>query len=242
MTSSSVLESSAADGLERDPPPRAAGTRATRRCRRSMANEARLGQVFLNLHHQRRPGHPRGRRRASNEIRVTTRHEAPGRVVVEVRRHRRRHARRACGPRCSRRSSPPSRSASAPGSAWPSASASSPSWAATSSVESRGRPGQRVPRRRCLRPRAPSARDQPTLRARRRRAAPRGRVLVVDDEPMIGAAIQRTLLARPRGGHHDAAPREALGRLRQGERFDVILCDLMMPQMTGMDLHARAAA
>jgi CheY-like chemotaxis protein len=23
-----------------------------------------------------------------------------------------------------------------------------------------------------------------------------------------------------------------------GERFDVILCDLMMPQMTGMDLHA----
>jgi CheY-like chemotaxis protein len=28
-------------------------------------------------------------------------------------------------------------------------------------------------------------------------------------------------------------------RITQGERFDVILCDLMMPQMTGMDLHAR---
>jgi CheY-like chemotaxis protein len=26
--------------------------------------------------------------------------------------------------------------------------------------------------------------------------------------------------------------------LQRGERFDVILCDLMMPEMTGMDLHA----
>ena len=31
---------------------------------------------------------------------------------------------------------------------------------------------------------------------------------------------------------------EALALLRYGARFDVILCDLMMPQMTGMDLHA----
>ena len=28
-----------------------------------------------------------------------------------------------------------------------------------------------------------------------------------------------------------------LGRIRDGQRFDVILCDLMMPHMTGMDLH-----
>jgi len=26
--------------------------------------------------------------------------------------------------------------------------------------------------------------------------------------------------------------------VRAGERFDVILCDLMMPELTGMDLHA----
>jgi CheY-like chemotaxis protein len=31
---------------------------------------------------------------------------------------------------------------------------------------------------------------------------------------------------------------EALGRIHSGQRFDVILCDLMMPQVTGMDFHA----
>jgi CheY-like chemotaxis protein len=31
---------------------------------------------------------------------------------------------------------------------------------------------------------------------------------------------------------------EALQRIGAGDRYDVILCDLMMPQMTGMDLHA----
>jgi CheY-like chemotaxis protein len=32
--------------------------------------------------------------------------------------------------------------------------------------------------------------------------------------------------------------REARRRLASGERFDLIFCDLMMPNMTGMDLHA----
>lgn len=32
--------------------------------------------------------------------------------------------------------------------------------------------------------------------------------------------------------------RIALERLRKGDRFDVILCDLMMPELTGADLHA----
>ena len=31
---------------------------------------------------------------------------------------------------------------------------------------------------------------------------------------------------------------DAHRRVVAGERYDVILCDLMMPQMTGMDLHA----
>ena len=32
--------------------------------------------------------------------------------------------------------------------------------------------------------------------------------------------------------------REALARIGAGEHFDVILCDVMMPELTGMDFHA----
>jgi PAS domain S-box-containing protein len=65
----------------------------------------------------------------------------------------------------------------------------------------------------------------------------RGRVLAIDDEPYI-----TRLLVRALGDRHDVtcanAGAEAMARLESGERFDVVLCDLMMPQMTGMDLHA----
>ena len=36
-----------------------------------------------------------------------------------------------------------------------------------------------------------------------------------------------------------ASAREVLDRIEGGERFDVILCDLMMPEISGMELHAR---
>jgi CheY-like chemotaxis protein len=61
--------------------------------------------------------------------------------------------------------------------------------------------------------------------------------LVVDDEVMITRAVQRTLSAE----HEVVCIRqaaEALTRIDAGERFDVLLCDLMMPQMTGIELHA----
>ncbi len=66
----------------------------------------------------------------------------------------------------------------------------------------------------------------------------RGRVLVVDDEAAIGRVIERTLRREHEvtcvlNGH------DALKLISGGQRFDVILCDLMMPQMTGMELHAR---
>jgi two-component system cell cycle sensor histidine kinase/response regulator CckA len=77
--------------------------------------------------------------------------------------------------------------------------------------------------------RAPS---QPPLPARR------GNILIIDDEPVIGAAVKRLFAS-----HHDVAHvssgDEALRRIAAGERYDVILCDLMMPRMTGMQLHER---
>ncbi len=64
---------------------------------------------------------------------------------------------------------------------------------------------------------------------------PRARILVVDDEPLVGRAIQRIL-----GASHqvtvETSGRAALARLERGERFDLMLCDLMMPEMTGQDL------
>jgi nitrogen-specific signal transduction histidine kinase len=72
-------------------------------------------------------------------------------------------------------------------------------------------------------------------------AAPRrGRVLVVDDEVQVASAIRRTLQR-----HHEVvvltSPLEAQARLLGGERFDVILCDLMMPELSGMELFQSLA-
>ena len=68
----------------------------------------------------------------------------------------------------------------------------------------------------------------------------RGRVLVLDDEPLVTEVVRRTLTAEHDVLMLDNAV-EALARIRAGERFDVVLCDLIMPQMTGMDFHAALA-
>jgi signal transduction histidine kinase len=64
----------------------------------------------------------------------------------------------------------------------------------------------------------------------------RARVLVVDDEVAIGRALQRGL-----GRLHDVvnltSGREALLRIAAGERFDALISDLMMPEVTGMEIH-----
>jgi PAS domain S-box-containing protein len=65
----------------------------------------------------------------------------------------------------------------------------------------------------------------------------RGRILIVDDEEMIIRILTRIL-----GKEHDVVAtvdaRKALALCAAGEKFDLILCDLMMPVMTGMELHS----
>lgn len=75
-------------------------------------------------------------------------------------------------------------------------------------------------------------------KARRLDAEPRGRILVIDDEPLVLDAVRRTLQEE-----HDvtalANGHEALMHLLAGECYELILCDLMMPGVTGADLLAR---
>ena len=64
----------------------------------------------------------------------------------------------------------------------------------------------------------------------------RGRLLVVDDEPTIGRALKR-MLAREHDVVVVASGSEAQQLLQQDQGFHGVLCDLMMPGMSGMDLH-----
>jgi signal transduction histidine kinase len=60
-------------------------------------------------------------------------------------------------------------------------------------------------------------------------------VLVVEDEAAIGRTLQRLLV--PHRVTVSNRAREALQRITAGERYDVILCDIMMPELTGMDFY-----
>lgn len=62
---------------------------------------------------------------------------------------------------------------------------------------------------------------------------------MVDDQPMLAKAIRRMLSGHDVSVAADA--QEALGKIQSGERYDVIISDLMMPGMTGMELHSAIA-
>jgi signal transduction histidine kinase len=61
-------------------------------------------------------------------------------------------------------------------------------------------------------------------------------VLVVDDDVPVAKAIKRNLSRRYEVIALDRA-RAALELIASGRRFDAILCDLMMPEMTGPQFH-----
>jgi ligand-binding sensor domain-containing protein/signal transduction histidine kinase/CheY-like chemotaxis protein len=91
-------------------------------------------------------------------------------------------------------------------------------------------------------PSAPEA--SPAVRAlrplRTSSPAPRARLMVIDDEPLVTASLLRTLASEHEVEAFTSA-RQALERLRTGDRYSLILCDLMMPEMTGMELYETLA-
>ncbi len=65
-------------------------------------------------------------------------------------------------------------------------------------------------------------------------------VLIIEDEPALGRVLGRLLA--PHKVTAVTRAQEALARLRAGESFQLILCDLMMPEMTGMEFYAELVA
>lgn len=94
--------------------------------------------------------------------------------------------------------------------------------------------------------RGPNAPDAITQRPRRRvpttpppRRGDGAHILIVDDEERLRGVLRRTL----RGYRLDGASngREALERIRE-HRYDLVLCDVMMPEMTGPELYEQLRA
>jgi DNA-binding response OmpR family regulator len=69
----------------------------------------------------------------------------------------------------------------------------------------------------------------------------RAHVLIIEDDPRLARVMARVLAEE-----HDVtvltSAQEGLDRIAGGERFDLILCDLMMPEVTGMDFFERLPA
>lgn len=61
------------------------------------------------------------------------------------------------------------------------------------------------------------------------------RILVIDDEEAILSSLKLAL--RRYDVHAESDPRAAIARIEAGERFDLVLCDLVMPGMSGMDVY-----
>jgi len=200
-----------------------------------VANEGRLGQVFLNLLLNALQALPEGRGE-QNEIRVVVRSPTPDRVVVEI------HDNGVGIPADVRArifepffTTKPIGVGTGLGLAICHGIVTS--FGGTLSVESE--PGHGSVFRVEL-PAAPStAGVTPTVSEAPPELPPptlHGRILVIDDEPMVCLSLRR-LLAGEGEVVAVTSAREALGQIASGQRFDVLLCDLMMPGMDAAALY-----
>jgi signal transduction histidine kinase len=193
-------------------------------------NQARLGQVFLNLLVNAAQAIPEGRA-SENEIAVRTRPLGDGRLAVEIRDT-------GCGiaPENLERIFDPFFTTKPPGVGTGLGLPICHSIVAShgGEIEVESAPGRGSTFRILLR--ADGAASEAASSRSPAPPRPRGRILVVDDEPLVGTVIQRSL----QGQHQvEFAPsaRAALAMLEAGRTFDAVLSDLLMPEMSGMDLY-----
>jgi signal transduction histidine kinase/ActR/RegA family two-component response regulator len=193
-------------------------------------NESRLGQVFLNLLMNAAQSLPEGHA-DGNHIRVSGAVLPDGRVLVEVKDTGcgipAEHLARIFDPFFTTK--PPG-----VGTGLGLSICHSIVGAFGGEIQVQSEPGKGSTFRVVLRP-AGAARARPAGEVAGAPAA-RARILVVDDEAMVGSVLARTLRTE-----HDVqvvtSARAALDLLASGERYDLVLSDLLMPEMTGMDLH-----
>jgi signal transduction histidine kinase len=200
------------------------------------ANEARLGQVFLNLLINAAQAIPDGAAEA-NEIRVTTRADGAGRAVVEIRDS-------GCGisPENLARIFDPffTTKPIGVGTGLGLSICQRVILTVGGAIEVESEVGRGSLFRVTL-PAAPVAKPcQPAGAAPVASARPRARVLAIDDEPYVASAIRRALAPEFEVVHESSAS-AALARLASGEHVDVVLCDLMMPEKSGIDFHEELA-
>lgn len=204
------------------------------------ASESRLGQVFLNLIVNAAQAIPEGHAEA-NEIRVSTRTDEEGRAVVEI-----RDTGAGIEPDVLERLFQPFFTTKSVGEGMGLGLALCrrivSDLGGTLTIESKLGVGTLA---RIVLPAAGTSSGSVSAPAPAEAASPpsstRGRVLIVDDDANVAKALARILRVR-----HDVdiclAAREALAKLQGGARFDVIFCDLMMPEMTGIELYTELQA
>jgi PAS domain S-box-containing protein len=195
------------------------------------ANEARLGQVFLNLLVNAAQAIPEGQA-DRHDIRVATRTDEQGNAVVEI-----RDTGTGIAPENLPRVFDPfftTKGDDGTGLGLAISHGTIKSLGGDITVASE--PGHGTTFRVVLRA-AKRWRSGTTTGPHEVRPLIRRRVLIIDDERLVGEAIARAL-AEDNDVEVATDAQQALSRLAAHERFDVILCDLMMPVMTGMDLYA----
>jgi signal transduction histidine kinase/CheY-like chemotaxis protein len=64
----------------------------------------------------------------------------------------------------------------------------------------------------------------------------RARILVVDDEVLLLKAYRR-MMGKIMDVETAEGAEQAIARIEEGHRFDVVLCDLSMPKMSGIEFH-----
>ncbi|MBI2896619.1 MAG: response regulator [Deltaproteobacteria bacterium] len=196
-------------------------------------SEARLGQVFLNLVVNAAQAIPEGNTEA-NEIRVVTSLDPSGRVVIQI-----SDTGSGMPPEVLHRLFTPFFTTKPPGvgTGLGLSICHRIVTAMGGQIHVDSIVGKGTNFRVILPPAILQGEKEDEERETPRPAPRRGKILVVDDDPAVCVIVRRIL-----GAEHDlvtaASAEEALSRLEAAEPFDVILCDLMMPQMTGMDLYA----